>query len=95
MKVVPASVRAIAAITLLIVRDPVAAQTRPGAEFQLTKITKNLISTPQFAYTGCQFTIRKCHSPALRGHIELMARNRGSILEKAHDPIFGQRDSNE
>ena len=27
-----------------------AAQTRPGAEFQLTKITKNLITTPQFAY---------------------------------------------
>jgi hypothetical protein len=31
-----------------------AAQTRPAAEFQLTKITKNLISTPQFAYTGAQ-----------------------------------------
>jgi hypothetical protein len=54
MTIVPASVRAIAAITLLIVRDPVAAQTRPAAEFQLTKITKNLISTPQFAYTGAQ-----------------------------------------
>jgi hypothetical protein len=30
------------------------AQTRPGAEFQLTKITKNLISTPQLTYTGAQ-----------------------------------------
>lgn len=29
------------------------AQTR-GADFQLTKITKNLVSTPQFAYTGAQ-----------------------------------------
>jgi hypothetical protein len=28
-------------------------QTR-GADFQLTKITKNLISTPQFNYTGAQ-----------------------------------------
>lgn len=31
-----------------------AAQTRGGVDFQLTKITKNLISTPQFAYTGAQ-----------------------------------------
>ena len=30
------------------------AQTRAAAEFQLTKITKNLVSTPQFAYTGAQ-----------------------------------------
>ena len=31
------------------------AQTRTTApDFQLTKITKNLISTPQFAYTGAQ-----------------------------------------
>jgi hypothetical protein len=30
------------------------AQTRPGTDFQLTKITKNLISTPQFNYTGAQ-----------------------------------------
>jgi hypothetical protein len=29
------------------------AQTR-GADFQLTKITKNLISTPQFTYTGAE-----------------------------------------
>ena len=29
-------------------------QTRPGAEFQLTKITKNFVSTPQFTYTGAQ-----------------------------------------
>ena len=29
------------------------AQTR-GADFQLTKITKNLVTTPQFAYTGGQ-----------------------------------------
>ena len=29
------------------------AQTR-SAEFQLTKITKNLVSTPQFTYTGAQ-----------------------------------------
>jgi hypothetical protein len=30
------------------------AQTRPAAEFQLTKITKNLVSTQQFSYTGAQ-----------------------------------------
>ena len=29
------------------------AQTR-GADFQITKITKNLISTPQFTYTGAE-----------------------------------------
>src|SRR5437899_9645526 len=28
------------------------AQTRTATDFQITKITKNLISTPQFAYTG-------------------------------------------
>jgi hypothetical protein len=32
----------------------VSAQTRPAAEFQITKITKNLIPTPQFAYAGAQ-----------------------------------------
>jgi hypothetical protein len=30
----------------------VSAQTRPATDFQITKITKNLIPTPQFAYTG-------------------------------------------
>lgn len=30
------------------------AQTRTAADFQLAKITKNLVSTPQFAYTGGQ-----------------------------------------
>jgi hypothetical protein len=30
----------------------VSAQTRPAADFQITKITKNLIPTPQFAYGG-------------------------------------------
>ncbi|HZA38357.1 MAG TPA: Amuc_1102 family pilus-like protein [Candidatus Baltobacteraceae bacterium] len=30
----------------------VSAQTRAGAEFQITKITKNLIPTPQFAHAG-------------------------------------------
>ena len=28
------------------------AQTRPAADFQITKITRNLIPTPQFAYAG-------------------------------------------
>ena len=28
------------------------AQTRPAVDFQITKITRNLIPTPQFAYTG-------------------------------------------
>ncbi|MEN3371244.1 MAG: hypothetical protein V7609_3387 [Verrucomicrobiota bacterium] len=39
---------------LLILPLNAVAQTRPAAEFQLTKITKNLITTPQFAYTGAQ-----------------------------------------
>jgi hypothetical protein len=30
------------------------AQTRPPNEFQLTKITKNLITAPQFTYTGAE-----------------------------------------
>ena len=30
------------------------AQTRPGADFQITKINRNLVSTPQFNYTGAQ-----------------------------------------
>ena len=30
------------------------AQTRPPTEFQLTKINRNLVSTPQFTYTGAQ-----------------------------------------
>jgi hypothetical protein len=42
------------AFVALCVANSVAAQARPGADFQLTKITKNLISTPQFAYTGAQ-----------------------------------------
>ena len=31
-----------------------AAQTRGASEFQITKITKNLISAPQFTYTGAE-----------------------------------------
>jgi hypothetical protein len=30
------------------------AQTRPGVDFQLTKITKNLVSTPSISYQGGQ-----------------------------------------
>jgi len=30
------------------------AQTRGGSEFQIAKITKNLISAPQFTYTGAE-----------------------------------------
>jgi hypothetical protein len=37
----------------MVAASTVAAQTR-GVDFQLTKITKNLISTPQFNYTGAQ-----------------------------------------
>ena len=31
-----------------------AAQTRGASQFQITKITKNLISAPQFTYTGAE-----------------------------------------
>jgi len=30
------------------------AQTRPGPEFQVTKITRNFVSAPQFSFTGAQ-----------------------------------------
>jgi len=40
-------------VALIALASSAPAQTR-GADFQLTKITKNLISTPQFSYTGAQ-----------------------------------------
>lgn len=47
--------KAIWAVLLLVGASlNVFAQVRPGADFQLTKITKNLISTPQFSYTGAE-----------------------------------------
>jgi hypothetical protein len=39
---------------LVCVVQVVGAQPRPTAEFQLTKINRNLVSTPQFTYTGAQ-----------------------------------------
>ena len=48
-----ASLRLILGV-LLIVPWIAHAQTRPGSEFQLTKITKNLISSPQYTYNGAQ-----------------------------------------
>lgn len=41
-------------LVLVLVVQVAAAQTRPAADFQLTRITKNLITTPQFTYTGAQ-----------------------------------------
>ena len=41
------------AVAWILVAEMVAAQTR-GVDFQLTKITKNLVSTPQFTYAGAQ-----------------------------------------
>jgi hypothetical protein len=38
---------------LMILANSAGAQTR-AIDFQLTKITKNLVSTPQFTYTGAQ-----------------------------------------
>ena len=40
-------------LALSVLAGPVMAQTR-GADFQMTKITKNLVSTPQFTYSGGQ-----------------------------------------
>jgi hypothetical protein len=40
-------------IAVLLIESGAFAQTR-SAEFQLTKITKNLVSTPQFTYSGAQ-----------------------------------------
>ena len=46
---------AVIALALLSILPPsVHGQTRPAADFQITKITKNLITTPQFTYTGAQ-----------------------------------------
>ena len=36
------------------VASPAVAQPRPGGEFQITKISRNLITAPQFTYTGAQ-----------------------------------------
>jgi hypothetical protein len=44
---------ALGAVIFLFGVGVVSAQTR-GVDFQLTKITKNLISSPQFNYTGAQ-----------------------------------------
>jgi hypothetical protein len=46
--------RMIVAMSLLLLGHSGEAQTRPAADFQLTRITKNLISAPQFSYTGAQ-----------------------------------------
>ena len=40
-------------LALMLVAGEAFAQAR-SAEFQLTKITKNLVTTPQFSYTGAQ-----------------------------------------
>ena len=47
--------RTAAALSLAVIAlaSSAVAQTR-GTDFQLTKITKNLVTTPQFAYTGGQ-----------------------------------------
>ncbi|MEP6820766.1 MAG: Amuc_1102 family pilus-like protein [Chthoniobacterales bacterium] len=42
------------AILLARAASPLSAQTRPPAEFQITKITKNLIPAPLFSYEGAQ-----------------------------------------
>ena len=39
---------------LLALLSPAVGQPRPGAEFQIGKISRNLITTPQFTYTGAQ-----------------------------------------
>jgi hypothetical protein len=39
---------------LLMVAHGVDAQGRPGAEFAINKISRNLIAAPQFTYTGAQ-----------------------------------------
>jgi len=41
------------AVAWILAAEIGAAQTR-GVDFQLTKITKNLVTTPQFSYTGAQ-----------------------------------------
>jgi hypothetical protein len=41
-------------LSLIVAAATTFAQSRGGADFKLTKITKNLVSTPQFTYTGAQ-----------------------------------------
>ncbi len=42
------------AVAGLLVAHGVIAQGRPGAEFAINKISRNLIATPQFTYSGAQ-----------------------------------------
>ena len=42
------------ALFLFLISSGFAQVRGPGAEFQITKISKNLISTPQFTYTGAE-----------------------------------------
>jgi hypothetical protein len=44
----------LALVVLFLAGRTVTAQVRAPADFQITKISKNLVSTPQYAYTGTQ-----------------------------------------
>lgn len=41
-------------LSTLVLTEVLQGQTRPASEFQLTKINRNLVSTPEFTYTGAQ-----------------------------------------
>jgi hypothetical protein len=63
---------ALCALALLFCVENVFGQTR-SAEFQLTKITKNLVSTPQFTYTGAQQYLTNQRDRWLEVEVEFVA----------------------
>jgi hypothetical protein len=71
--------RGLIMLALVVGAHVATAQTRPAAEFQLTKISKNLISTPQFAYTGAQ-------------QYQTNQRDRWNMGKKCRGKHYGARD---
>ncbi len=47
-------IRALAALALILPSAAFSQARPPGPEYQITKILKNLITAPQFTYTGAQ-----------------------------------------
>jgi hypothetical protein len=55
------------------------AQTRVAPEFQITKITRNLIPTPQFAYAGAGQNQTSQRDPWLEVEVEFKATPNGLL----------------
>ena len=57
-------------IAMLCFASSTHAQTNAGANFAITKITKNLITSPQFSYTGAQQYVANQREPWLEVEVE-------------------------